>query len=111
MPETTPGGRSCLICERPLDPIDNSSVLPYNGTLFESQGHYGSTCYDPMDGSRLEFAVCDVCLTDRAARVVEVKATGAGYERAPWTPTQWTIDYVRRVAEGRSPYEDTPSSN
>lgn len=35
---------------------------PHRGTTFESVGHYGSTAFDPMDGSSIEITVCDECL-------------------------------------------------
>lgn len=32
------------------------------GTAFRIYGHYGSTVFDPMDGSSLEIVICDECL-------------------------------------------------
>jgi hypothetical protein len=39
---------------------------PAEGTAFQSQGHYGSTVFDPMDGSYIEINVCDDCLRKHA---------------------------------------------
>lgn len=38
-------------------------LQPMGGLHFLTYGHYGSTVFDPMDGSKLNIAVCDDCLT------------------------------------------------
>lgn len=35
---------------------------PSGGLSFHTYGHYGSTFFDPMDGSFIQIAVCDECL-------------------------------------------------
>lgn len=35
---------------------------PYRATAFHTDGHYGSTVFDPMGGEQLEINVCDDCL-------------------------------------------------
>ncbi len=35
---------------------------PNDGLSFHSYGHYGTTFFDPMDGSCIQIAVCDECL-------------------------------------------------
>lgn len=54
----------CIVCGRKLDRVDNMSdeTSPYAGTNFSSSGHYGSTVFDPMDGSFIALNVCDPCL-------------------------------------------------
>src|SRR3982751_6880204 len=53
----------CISCKRYLDNvIDEVENQPYNGTSFITNGHYGSTVFDPMDGTQLEINVCDDCL-------------------------------------------------
>lgn len=53
----------CIVCDRILEEaIPDSINQPYKATTFSTKGHYGSTFFDPMDGSYLEINVCDVCL-------------------------------------------------
>jgi hypothetical protein len=53
----------CVICHKRLDEaIPDSTNQPYKATTFMTHGHYGSTFFDPMDGSYLEINVCDECL-------------------------------------------------
>ncbi len=35
---------------------------PYGGTEFRTQGHYGSTFWDSLDGEELVLNICDDCL-------------------------------------------------
>lgn len=54
----------CIACQRPMTNIaEDGTLQPSGGTAFQTRGHYGSTVFDPMDGSLLEIAVCDGCLT------------------------------------------------
>lgn len=60
---------NCIICKTGIENWDvyNSSksvIHPINGTAFRTYGHYGSTVFDPMDGSFLEIVICDNCLKD-----------------------------------------------
>ena len=41
---------------------DGDINQPYGGLAFQSEGHYGSTVFDPMDGTYLEVNICDECL-------------------------------------------------
>lgn len=53
----------CIVCDRQIESMDDSYInSPYAATAFESHGHYGSTIFDPMNGSFLELNVCDPCL-------------------------------------------------
>lgn len=55
----------CIRCDKPLQNVDPEWVSgnqPYEGTAFHTHGHYGSTIFDPMDGTYLEINVCDECL-------------------------------------------------
>ena len=55
---------SCIVCKRELESAIGPEARnqPYAGTCFATRGHYGSTYFDPMDGSYLEINVCDPCL-------------------------------------------------
>jgi hypothetical protein len=57
----------CIVCDKQLEPVGGGAVnQPYGGTVFTSNGHYGSTVFDPMDGvTFLEITVCDDCLKDK----------------------------------------------
>lgn len=70
----------CIRCEKPmnniLDGFDARAGLkkgyqPTNGLAFYTQGHYGSTYFDPMNDSYLEVCVCDECVeaAEKAGRV------------------------------------------
>lgn len=56
---------TCIVCGYQPEyaiPGDADINQPYKATAFITQGHYGSTFFDPMDGSHLEINVCDECL-------------------------------------------------
>jgi hypothetical protein len=58
----------CIICEKPLSSFDEEGNQPNDGLEFFTRGHYGSTVFDPMDGSGLAINVCDDCLTKAAEK-------------------------------------------
>lgn len=102
----------CIACGQQLKNIDDTAGnQPYNGTAFETHGHYGSTIFDPMDGHYLEINVCDACLAlhrdrvmiGRDRRPVMEDGAVAGWEKVrwrlvPWTPEKREIDYALEVA-------------
>jgi hypothetical protein len=58
---------ACLGCgaklENALEKLENDLTnLPIGGTIFTSHGNYGSTAFDPTDGSYLVINICDACL-------------------------------------------------
>ena len=64
-PDTPP---RCIICDRSFETAANDPAfarVPYEGTLFYTTGHYGSTAFDSLNSDHLEIAVCDACLTAR----------------------------------------------
>lgn len=53
----------CIVCDKELENVDfTADNQPYEGTAFSTHGHYGSTSFDPMNGSMLEINICDECL-------------------------------------------------
>jgi hypothetical protein len=62
-----------LICEgEPRSAIrsgdDPAGVdQPSGATAFVSGGNFGSTVFDPMNGEELHIAICDACLSVKAA--------------------------------------------
>jgi hypothetical protein len=55
---------NCIVCKRELENVveEDDSNQPNDGLAFQSHGHYGTTVFDPMDGTFLEINVCDPCL-------------------------------------------------
>ena len=53
----------CFSCGKQLASVGLGTVnQPYRATTFISYGQYGSTAYDPLDGSHIEINICDECL-------------------------------------------------
>lgn len=63
----------CIVCSKTMESVlpEGKGIQPLGGLAFSSHGHYGSSYFDPMDGSFIEIAVCDECLT-KATRGVSV---------------------------------------
>lgn len=59
---------SCIVCHAPLEHLNASCTQPSGGLDFVTEGHYGSTVFDPMDETVLHISVCDTCLKKEAAR-------------------------------------------
>ena len=63
----------CIVCGAELKsafpPEYTTDNQPYAGTAFTTGGHYGSTVFHSMGGSRLEINVCDPCLKKNVSRV------------------------------------------
>ena len=56
-------GIKCVRCEKHLENIQpNIGFQPNDGLAFYTNGHYGSTFFDPMDSTYIEIAVCDICM-------------------------------------------------
>lgn len=54
---------NCIICKAALRNLEApDGNRPNGGTAFQSRGHYGSSAFDPMDGTYLEINICDPCL-------------------------------------------------
>lgn len=61
-----PDAMRCIVCGANLRNLDENGNQPSGGTAFQTKGHFGSTVFDPMDGTCLEINVCDPCLLDKA---------------------------------------------
>lgn len=59
---------NCISCEEEMPNLDERGNQPGNGLEFVTLGHYGSTKFDPMDGTRLAINVCDRCLEDARSK-------------------------------------------
>jgi hypothetical protein len=54
---------ACVVCGLVLRNVHNGvDNQPDDGLALTSHGHYGSTAFDPMDGTYLEVNICDECL-------------------------------------------------
>jgi len=72
---TYPCELTCIICNRELDSIMGPSEFdeghtPYNGTIFTTYGHYGSTIFDEMGESRLCLTICDPCIVEKSKLIL-----------------------------------------
>ncbi len=57
----------CLCCKKELASLElDAPHQPIDGVMCFSEGNFGSAAFDPMDGSRLFFVVCDECLRQNA---------------------------------------------
>lgn len=94
----------CLICGMALTrAFDEYEAQPDDAVMGTITGNYGSTVFDPFDGTALAFNVCDECLVKageqgrifayRAARPVEVDGMGiVGWEKLTPVYVPWTKD-------------------
>jgi hypothetical protein len=106
----------CIICDTSFEsavPEGFGENQPSEGTVFTSSGQYGSTAFDPLDGSVLEITICDPCLRAKAAkqrvligrfrRPVEINGMGiVGWERSSsplrlWDSNEYRYDKDRRL--------------
>lgn len=60
---------TCVRCEKQMTNILAEGTIrpghqPVYGLAFATTGHYGSTYFDPMDGTYLELSICDPCVED-----------------------------------------------
>lgn len=57
---------TCIICDYQPDTAFNGwpgdGNQPYKAIAFHTRGHYGSTFFDPLDGTMIEINVCGSCL-------------------------------------------------
>lgn len=66
----------CLRCDRQLDSIDGPQDFaeihtPYNGTIFTTYGHYGSTIFDEMGDKFLSITLCDLCIIEKSNLILQ----------------------------------------
>jgi len=78
----------CIICKCELENLYAPGFIPSGGLAFASHGHYGSTVFDPMDSSFIEFAVCDKCLIEHRDCIYHGKVTYS-IEKAEATRCKW----------------------
>lgn len=61
--------------------MEDRGHQPSGGLSFHTYGHYGSSFFDPMDGSAIQIAVCDDCLVkaDAEGRISRPKGKDPDY--------------------------------
>lgn len=63
---------NCICCGKEMINIcadlEIKGHQPLDGLSFHSYGHYGTTFFDPMDGSCIQIAACDECLEKADAK-------------------------------------------
>lgn len=67
----------CIVCNKPMDDIDVNQ--PSGGTAFHTEGHYGSSVTDHMDGTITTLFVCDFCMMDAINRGVAREDKSHGF--------------------------------
>lgn len=77
----------CIVCGSHLEGCSVQNQ-PLDGLAFATQGHYGTTVFDPMDGSALEINVCDPCLTKAGGEGRVLHYRSGTYKRGAtaWNP-------------------------
>jgi hypothetical protein len=88
-----PSALACIACKKPLPNFaGEDSNHPMNGLEFVTYGHYGSTVFDPMDGSSLVINICDECVValGRAGLVGAAAPKQTPIIARPITPWQAT---------------------
>jgi hypothetical protein len=63
----------CLICGKELEPAFKDGRQPYGAVMCSTPGNYGSTVFDSINGTQLEFNICDECLKERADRILLIR--------------------------------------
>ena len=56
----------CIICDKALEMVNKIWNLPKEAVNFYTYGHYGSTVFDPINGSVMNIIVCDDCLIKKS---------------------------------------------
>lgn len=105
----------CLVCGERLFQSMPDEPDPDGGVLCTTTGNYGSTVFDPFDGERIRFNLCDKCLiaAGEAGRVV------SGHPVQPVVHDdgdgeRWTVGHITLDDPGDVPWtaglpaRDTP---
>jgi hypothetical protein len=85
----------CIVCKTALRNIYDSPTegnQPVGGLAFSTTGHYGTTLFDPMNGSSLEINICDPCLAKArdAKEVLIGREVGWSIPKIKYEP--WSVN-------------------
>lgn len=63
MPSET---KPCIVCGKRLTRVSDTGYenQPNDAIIFRADGNYGSTVFDPFDGTVLEVIICDECIVN-----------------------------------------------
>ncbi|PJM80114.1 hypothetical protein [Bifidobacterium scaligerum] len=79
--KTAPFKLVCLICGKSISLLDadlfdedsnDKSFLPNGAMELCSYGHYGTTFFDPCDGTQVAALICDECMEERSSRLLYI---------------------------------------
>lgn len=90
----------CIVCEKVMRNVwEEVNNQPSEGVVAIISGNYGSTVFDPFDGTTLEIVVCDECLVEagtkgrvlsgRPRRQVVLEGFVVGYEELDNPLVEW----------------------
>lgn len=89
----------CIICGKILESAFDNEIQPYGGTMFSTYGHYGSTVFDPMDGTQLILIICDPCLVEKGIDKKIFLYNEYDETHKQWVPSKKTQDWVKEQFE------------
>ncbi|MBW3090723.1 hypothetical protein [Bifidobacterium miconisargentati] len=78
---TAPFELTCLICGKTISLIEadlfaqdltDRSFLPNGAMELCSYGHYGTTFFDPCDGTQVAALICDECMEEHSNRLLYI---------------------------------------
>lgn len=61
----------CFCCEKTLEPVCDGANNCYGAVVCIASGNFGSA-FDPPNGEKLQFQLCDNCLTEKRKLVLHV---------------------------------------
>lgn len=90
-PQTREKALACIKCEKVLDNVYGDNQ-PIDGVALLAYGAYGSTVFDPMDGSAIEINVCDACLTKAGLKGMVLLYTPVNVDENRFSAEFWSPD-------------------
>lgn len=76
----------CIVCQKALTAIGSPSPNHANdANEFRAHGQYGSTVFDPVDGTYLAVNICDECIV-QAGHAGQVLTGDRDRNLKPWKP-------------------------
>lgn len=104
-----PDTLACVCCQAELPNImATCGIQPSGGLAFSSSGHFGSTVFDPMDGSSIQIVVCDPCLAKRGWYPADRPRRDRS--RAPVETGGLSQDFIAALERGIAQDEETVRS-
>jgi hypothetical protein len=76
----------CIACGKALEPVGSGSPNHADdANEFSTHGQYGSTKFDPMDGSLLVVNICDECIVSASFKGRVYSVMAGSREFKPWS--------------------------